>query len=78
MHLPGGWADEGPRSTGGKWNHKHAVAHVPHVCLSVLDFARSRGLRMAGSWFHRLQAHCSTWYSNAGDVAKEIDQVLAQ
>ena len=28
---------------------------------------------MAGSWF---QAHHWTWYSNAGDLAKEIDYVL--
>ena len=41
-----------------------------------LDFARSRGLRVAGSWFQRPQAHCLTWYSNAGGVAKEIDHVL--
>ena len=41
-----------------------------------LDFARSNGFRVAGSWFQRSQAHCWTWYSNAGGVAKEIDCVL--
>ena len=40
-----------------------------------LDFARSHGLRMTGSWFHRPQAHRWTWNSNAGGVAKEIDHV---
>jgi len=29
-HLPGGWPDGGPRSTGGKWTQRRAVpAHVP-------------------------------------------------
>ena len=41
-----------------------------------LDFARSHGLRVAGSWFQYSQAHRWTWYSNAGGVAKEIDHVL--
>ena len=41
-----------------------------------LDFARSHGLRVAGSWFQHPQAHRWTWYSNAGGVAKEIDHVL--
>ena len=31
---------------------------------------------MAGSRFQRPQAHNWTWYSNAGDVAKDIDHVL--
>ena len=31
---------------------------------------------MVGSWFQCPQAHCWTWNSNAGDVAKEIDHVL--
>ena len=31
---------------------------------------------MAGSWFQHQQAHCWTWYSNAGGVAKKIDHVL--
>ena len=41
-----------------------------------LDFARSHGLRVAGSWFQHPQAHRWTGYSNAGGVAKEIDNVL--
>ena len=41
-----------------------------------LDFTRSHGLRVAGSWFQYPQAHRWTWYSNAGSVAKEIDHVL--
>ena len=41
-----------------------------------LDFARSHGLRVAGSWFQHPQAHHWTWYSNAGGVAKVIDNVL--
>ena len=41
-----------------------------------LDFARSHGLKVAGSWFQCQQAHRWTWYSNAGGVAKEIDHVL--
>ena len=41
-----------------------------------LDFARSCGLRVAGSWFQCPQAHRLTWYSNAGGVEKEIDHVL--
>ena len=41
-----------------------------------LDIARSHGLRVAASWFQYPQAHGWTWYSNAGDVAKEIHQVI--
>ena len=41
-----------------------------------LDFARSHGLRVAGSWFQDPQGHRWTRYSNAGGVAKEIDHVL--
>ena len=55
----------------------------PHGCGTVnqsstkfLDFSRSRGLRVAGSWFQHPQAHRWTWNSNAGGVAKEIDHVL--
>jgi len=29
-----------------------------------------------GSWFQRPQAHCWTWYSNAGGVAKRIGHVF--
>ena len=41
-----------------------------------LDFARSHGLRVAGSWFQRPQAHRWTWYSSAGGVAKENGHLL--
>ena len=43
---------------------------------NFLDFARSHGLRVTGSWFQRPQAHRWTLHSNAGGVAKEIDHVL--
>ena len=54
----------------------HGSGTVNQKSTKFLDFARRRGLMVAGSWFQRLQAHCWTWYSNAGDVAKEIDHVL--
>ena len=41
-----------------------------------LNFARRTGLRVANSWCQHPQAQRCTWYSNAGDVAKEIDHVL--
>ncbi|MFV0265489.1 MAG: endonuclease/exonuclease/phosphatase family protein, partial [Kluyvera sp.] len=43
---------------------------------SLLNFARSRRLRIAGSWYQRPELHRWTWYSNAGEVAKEIDHIL--
>ena len=49
----------------------HGYGTVNQNSTKFLDFARSRGLRVAGSWAHRW-----TWHSNAGDVAKEIDHVL--
>ncbi|KAG0722293.1 Craniofacial development protein 2 [Chionoecetes opilio] len=42
----------------------------------LLNFARSRMLRIAGSWYQRPELHRWTWYSNAGGVAKEIDHIL--
>ena len=42
----------------------------------LLDFARSHGRRLVGSWFRHPQAHRWTWDSNAGGVTKEIDHVL--
>ena len=33
-----------------------------------LNFARSRRLRIAGSWYYRLALHCWTWYSNADHI----------
>ena len=49
---------------------------VNQISTNFIDFARSHGLRVAGSWFLRPLAHRWTWYSNAGGVAKEIDYVL--
>ena len=43
---------------------------------NFLDFVRSRGLTVAGTQFQRPQAQRWSWYSNAGDGAKEIDHVL--
>ena len=54
----------------------HGSGTVNQNSTKFLDFARSHGLRVAGSWFHRPQAHRWTWYSNTGGVAKEIDHVL--
>ena len=42
----------------------------------LLNFARSRRLRIAGSWFQRSEPRRWSWYSNAGGVAKEIDHIL--
>ena len=41
-----------------------------------IDFAKSRRLKIAGSWFQRPDVHRWTWYSNSGDARKEIDHVL--
>ena len=61
----------------------HGTCVCPHWSRTVnqnitkfLDFARSHGLRVAGSWFQCPKPHHWTWYSNAGGVAKEIDHVL--
>ena len=42
----------------------------------LLNLARFRRLRIAGSWYQRPELHRWTWYSNAGGVAKEIDHIL--
>ena len=42
----------------------------------LLNFARSRRMRIAGSWYQRPALHRWTWYSNVGGVAKEIDHIL--
>ncbi|XP_037130891.1 craniofacial development protein 2-like [Syngnathus acus] len=42
----------------------------------MLDFARSHGLRVGGSWFQRPDSWRWTWYSNTGLVRKKIDHVL--
>ena len=49
---------------------------VNHNSTKFLDFARSQGLGVAGSWLQHPQAHRWTWYFNAGGVLKEIDNVL--
>ena len=54
----------------------HGSGTVNQNSTKFLNFARSRGLRVAGSWFQRPQAHRWTWYSNVGGEAKEIDHVL--
>ena len=41
-----------------------------------LNFAKSRRLRIAGSWYQRPELHRWTWYSNAGGLSKEIDHIL--
>ena len=42
----------------------------------LLDFGKSRRLRIAGSWFQRPDLHRWTWYANTGGARKEIDHVL--
>ena len=54
----------------------HGSGTVNQKSTKVLDFARSHGLWVAGSWFQHPQAHRWTGYSNAVCVAKEIDLVL--
>ena len=54
----------------------HGSGTVNQNSTKFLDFARSRGLRLAGSWFQCTETHHWTWYFNAGGVAKEIDYVL--
>ena len=54
----------------------HGSGTVNQKSTKFHAFARSQGLRVAGSWFQWPQAHRWTWYSNDGDVAKEIDHLL--
>ena len=56
----------------------HGSGTVNQNSTKFLDFARSHGLRVAGSWFQRPQAHRWTWYTNPGGVEKEIDHVLVK
>ena len=56
----------GPHGSGTR-NHNGSL---------LLNFARCRRLRIAGSWYQRPELHRWTWYSNAGGVAKEIDHIL--
>ena len=54
----------------------HGSGSVNQNSTNILDFARSHGLRVAGSWFQLPQTHHWTWNSNAGGMAKEIDHVF--
>ena len=54
----------------------HGSGTVNQISTKFLDFARSHGLRVAGSWFQCLQARFWTCNSNAGGVAMEIDHVI--
>ena len=54
----------------------HRSGTVNQNSTKFLDFGRSHGFRVAGSWFQRPQAHRWTWYKNVGVVAKKIDHVL--
>ena len=39
----------------------------------LLNVRRSRRFRIADLWYQRPALHRWTWYSNVGDVTKEID-----
>ena len=54
----------------------HRSGTVNQNTTKSFDFARSHGLRVAGSWFQHPQTHHWTWYSNAGGVAMEIDHMI--
>ena len=54
----------------------HGSGPVDQNSIKFLDFARSHGLRVAGSWFQCPQSHRWICYSNTGGVAKEIDHVF--
>ena len=54
----------------------HESGTVNQNSTKFLDFARSHGFRVAGSWFQCPQPQRCTWYSNAGGVANKIDHVL--
>ena len=56
---------------------RHGSGTVNQNSTKFLDFARSLGFRVAGSWFQHSQAHRWTWYVSAGGVEKEIDDVHA-
>ena len=49
---------------------------VPGTSTVLLNFAKSRRLRIADSWYQRPELYCWTWYSNVGGVAKEIDHIF--
>ena len=44
----------------------------------LLEFAKSRGLLIGGSWFRRLISRRPSWYSNTSPVKKEIDHILVR
>ena len=54
----------------------HESGTMNQNSTNFLDFARSHGLRVAASWFHRPQAHRWTWCSSAGSVEKKNEDVL--
>ena len=54
----------------------HESGTVNQKCHTFLNFARSHGFWVAGSWFQHPLVHQWTWCSKAGDVTKESDQVL--
>ena len=54
----------------------HGSGTVNQNSTKFLDFERSYGQRVPGSWFQCPQAHHWTWYSNTGGVAMEVDHVL--
>ena len=54
----------------------HGSGTVNQKSTKFLDFARSHGLRVAGSWFQHSQAHRWTWYSNAFGMAKRLTMCL--
>ena len=57
----------------------HGSATMNQNSTKFLDFARSHGLMVAGSWFQCPQVHRWTWSffsSNTGGVSKDIDHVL--
>ena len=49
----------------------HGSGTVSQNSTKFLDFVRSCGLRVAGSWFQHPQAHRWTWYSSDELVGAE-------
>ncbi|XP_069989707.1 uncharacterized protein [Penaeus vannamei] len=39
------------------------------------DFVKSQKLRISGSWYQHPDPQCWTWYNDAGNATKEIDQI---
>lgn len=42
----------------------------------LLNLARFRISRIAGSWYQRLEVHRWSQFSNGGKVAKEVEHIL--